>query len=106
MVNYQFDSPERTIGLFIGGDGMRATKSSRSESWPILGLLQIKNAKPFGIVVFHNREKPGDSNDFLRHFIMEILPVIENGFDYEGTWIRIDISAFAAMRQRLVSSRR
>ena len=94
LLQVNFHSTETCLNMYVGCDGIPITKSSNSNFWPILGLLQLDGAQPFEIGLYHGKAKPDDSNDLMRNFISECLDLIENGFRNKGTLIRIKILAF------------
>jgi hypothetical protein len=83
-LNASVQSYEAGVKLFVGCDGMPASKSTNSQFWPILGLLKLKGAQPFAIGFYQRQSKPDDANSYLNHFHTEIAYLIANGFDYKG----------------------
>ena len=90
----RFNCPSQTLKMYIGCDGMPSSKSSNNQFWPILGRLKLQGAKPFEIGLYHGHSKPKDANDYLYRFQSDISRVIENGIEYQGTVINIQIEAF------------
>ncbi|XP_045030407.1 uncharacterized protein LOC116932417 [Daphnia magna] len=94
FLNASFESRDVILKIKIGCDGMPARKSTNSQFWPILGLIVMVGAKPFEIGFYHGHSKPDHLNDYLRHFHTEITNLIENGFHYKESNIRIEIAGF------------
>lgn len=82
------------IELCVNVDGIPLYKSSRSQFWPILGLLRnIDGAKPFVIGIFEGTSKPLDVNLFLEDFVREVKFLETNGVILNGKVIPFKISA-------------
>jgi hypothetical protein len=67
LFEWLYSLPPHRIPLYIelsgNVDGIPLYKSSRSQFWSILGLLQhVAGAKPFVIGVFEGTSKPNDIN--------------------------------------------
>lgn len=71
---------EETIRLLIGIDGLPLAKSSSSTFWPILGCVryQIKSLI-FLIGLYWGKDKPQDSNNFLKNMVDELGELSKNG---------------------------
>lgn len=71
---------EETIRLLIGIDGLPLAKSSSSTFWPILGCVryQIKSLI-FLIGLYWGKDKPQDSNIFLKNMVDELGELSKNG---------------------------
>lgn len=54
----------------------------------------MEAAHPFEIGFYHGQSKPDDANSYLNHFPIEIACLIENGFDYKGHHVKIEICGF------------
>ncbi|XP_045034558.1 uncharacterized protein LOC116918962, partial [Daphnia magna] len=94
LLNASFESRDVVLKIKIGCDGMPASKSTNSQFWPILGLIVMEGAKPFEIGFYHGHSKPDHPNDYLRHFHTEITNLIENGFHYKESNVKIEIAGF------------
>ena len=46
------------------------------------------------IGLYAGPSKPANFNDFLRPFVLEMIDLIENGFDYQGLIIKISLIGF------------
>lgn len=67
------------ITLTIGVDGIPISKSSNSQFWPILGVVdQSQCRKPFVIGMYYGQKKPKDLN-FLNEFVEDCLELEQNG---------------------------
>lgn len=72
------------LPLQINTDGVPVEKSKNSSMWPILGILQGINDKPFVIGVYYGQPKPTSAPEFFNDFIEEYLrisrdPIVLNG---------------------------
>jgi len=85
-----FYENDNKIELLINVDGLPIAKSSNSCLWPIL-CSSTKQKKVFVIGSFHGFEKPNNSNEFLKKFVDEIIPLINNGFNFNGKQISVNI---------------
>ncbi len=52
----------------------------------------MEGAKPFKIRFYYGPSKHDDKNDYLRHFHIEITNLIENGFQYKESNLKIEIA--------------
>jgi hypothetical protein len=92
LVNASFESRDVVLKIKIGCEGMPLSKSTNSQFWPILGVIVMEGAKPFKIGFYYGPSKPDDQNDYLRHFHIEITNLIENGFQYKESILKIEIA--------------
>lgn len=53
----------------------------------------MEGAKPFKIGFYYRPSKPDDPNDYLGHFHIEITNLIENGFQYKESNLKIEIAS-------------
>lgn len=83
------------LKVFINTDGTSVSDSNVSELWPILGRLLNVESTPFEIGLYHGPGKPTDFNDFLRRFVEEANSLLENGIEYNGKTIRVEIHCFS-----------
>lgn len=88
------------ISVKVGIDGLPISKSSSSQIWPILCMFKSdKNmtydTQVYPVGAYHGNEKPFCSNDFLKDFIEEVVPLIDEGFvdDISNTTIQIQVVA-------------
>jgi len=74
---------ENIIKLVIGIDGLPLTKSSSSAFWPILAYVRYSSFKSnvFLIGLYWGKEKPQNSNLFLKNLVDELKFLSENGMD-------------------------
>jgi hypothetical protein len=73
---------EENINIFIGIDGLPLTKSSSSCFWPILGSVESKFVSypiVFLIGLYWGKDKPKDSNLFLKDLVDELIELSKNG---------------------------
>jgi len=71
-----------TIKILIGIDGLPLTKSSNSTFWPILGCVRYPPNSPhiFLIGLYWGKDKPKESNIFLKDMVNELIELSKNGF--------------------------
>jgi len=71
-----------TIKILIGIDGLPLTKSSNSTFWPILGCVRYPSNCPhiFLIGLYWGKDKPKESNIFLKDMVNELIELSKNGF--------------------------
>lgn len=84
-------------------DGMPASKSTNSQFWTILSLLQLEGNKPFEIVVYLGILKPDHPNNYLNHFHSEISGLIENGFITRTISLELSLFNFVATHPLKIS---
>lgn len=85
----------RKLSIQINVDGIPLVKSSKSEFWPILGLISnVQGAQPFSIGIFHGPSKPRDVNEYLKDFVEEAEALEKNGLTVKNCKLQILLSAF------------
>lgn len=68
------------IHINVGIDGLPLTKSSSSTFWPILGYARYTNLKyVFLIGLYWGKDKPHNSNTFLKEMVSELKELYTNG---------------------------
>lgn len=67
------------IQIVVGIDGLPLFKSNSEQFWPILAYIYPNNESVFPIGIYCGKEKPKDSNDFIKDFIDESKVLIEQG---------------------------
>ncbi|CAI6370216.1 unnamed protein product, partial [Macrosiphum euphorbiae] len=67
------------IQIVVGIDGLPLFKSNSEQFWPILAYIYPNNDNVFPIGIYCGKEKPKDSNDFIKDFIDESKALIEQG---------------------------
>ncbi|XP_045028751.1 uncharacterized protein LOC116931694 [Daphnia magna] len=80
--------------MYVGCDGLPSSKSTNSQFWPVLGRLKLKGAKVFDIGFYQGTSKPENANEYLHDFLTEISELMVEGFQYNGSLIKIEIEAF------------
>lgn len=83
------------IQLVVGIDGLPIFKSSSDQFWPILAYIRPNSNKVFPIGIYCGKEKPIDSNDFLKEFVEEANELIVNGICINNTLYTFSINAFS-----------
>jgi len=78
IINYTGE----TIKILIDIDGLPLTKSSNSTFWPILGCVRYPSNFPhiFLIGLYWGKDKPKESNIFLKDVVSELFELSESGF--------------------------
>ena len=90
------------VVLQINIDGLPLYKSSSSQMWPILGMIENyrdfgeskQHSSPFIIGIFHGKSKPLDLNEYLKDFIKEVCSLQTDGIVLKGCKCHFRISAF------------
>ena len=73
-------SLDNLISLSVGIDGLPLSRSSKSQFWPIMGMVdQSKHRKPFLIGIYHGYSKPSDVNLFFNDLVQEIITLVNDG---------------------------
>lgn len=80
--------------MVVGIDGLPLTKSSSSAFWPILAYVRFSSFKSnvFLIGLYWGKEKPQNSNLFLKNLVDELTFLAENGLDtaYGKKYVKVD----------------
>lgn len=66
------------INISINIDGLPISKSSQRQFWSILGSI-VDSKKIFVIGIYYGKEKPRESNEFLRQFVDDAKRICEEG---------------------------
>lgn len=61
------------IEIVVGIDGLPLYKSNSKQLWPILAYIRPDSNNVFPIGIYCRREKPANSNDYIKRFIDEAL---------------------------------
>jgi len=76
--------PDRhAFKLQLNFDGLPLFKSSSTQFWPILGMLQGYSEKPVLIGLFCGNTKPKSLSEYLQHLVSE-LKSLSSGFVFQG----------------------
>jgi len=89
--------------VFINIDGASLSDSSPSDMWFILARMCNIDSQPFEIGLYHGKTKPSNFNDFLREFVLEANQLVENGLEFKGKIIRVEIHCFTCDAPALAS---
>ena len=81
------------LKLQLNIDGLPIHKSTDSSMWPILGLIEKTETKPFAIGIFYGQEKPQLVDEYLQEFITDYNSILLNGLLVGKINVRIEISA-------------
>lgn len=80
------------IKICINIDGLPLSKSSQQQLWPILGSV-TQSKQVFIIGAYYGRQKPSNSQDFLREFIEETKLLCHNGIVIDNKHIQCSIDS-------------
>lgn len=80
------------IQIIAGVDGLPLFKSSPEQFWPILAYIRPKSVV-FPIGIYYGKEKPSDSNSFLKYFVEKANNLINNGIEIENKVFKVKIDA-------------
>lgn len=84
-----------TLSLNINVDGLPLFRSSNSQLWPILGIVnEARNKAPFIIAVYGGSCKPKSIDEYLFDFVEETKSLIQNGLDCFGKHYSFRLNAF------------
>ena len=87
--------PDKKILVRINIDGLPLCKSTRSQFWPILGLVVSKvKLSPFLIACHYGNSKPVSLDTFLSDFICEVKNLKEKGIMHNFILYHFDILHF------------
>jgi len=78
------------IKIVAGVDGLPLFKSSPEQFWPILAYIRPKS-DVFPIGIYYGKEKPLDSNSFLKYFVEEANDLISNGIEIDNKVFKVEI---------------
>lgn len=95
LKNHSVDNDEtyKVLKVALNIDGLPLTKSSCSQFWPILALIEnCSFCKPFPIAVYQGNSKPNDANNFLEALVNEIKGLSSNRLSYNKVNFTIKIS--------------
>lgn len=84
-------------------DGLPLFKTSPGPFWPILAYICPKN-DAFPIGIYYGKEKPLDSNSFLKYFVEEANNVINNGIEIDNKVFKVKIDALCTGQVFLVKN--
>jgi hypothetical protein len=90
--NDDFVEHSDSINLYIGIDGMRVFKSTKSNFWPI--LAQFDDFKPFIVALFLGESKPEPLGDYLEDFLEEMELLEEEGINYQDKNFDLTVVCF------------
>ena len=81
--------------LKVSIDGIPLAKSTNSQFWPVLGLMdEIEGATPFPIGIYHEDTKPLCANEYLQMFASEMVGLEKEGLLLDGKRISISVKSF------------
>jgi len=101
LTSFQFplfkDKANNLLTIRIGVDGLPISRSSKSQLWPILGLLdQAVERSVFIIAIYHGFSKPSNVEAFFVDFIKEMIHLQNNGIHILNSLYNVRISAICA----------
>lgn len=84
----------KTISCNFNIDGIPLYRSSKAQFWPILFTIhEIKDFTPMVIGIYSGPNKP-DAKLFLKSFVDELSPLLQNGLIINGHKVIIKIRCF------------
>jgi hypothetical protein len=84
-----------SISININIDGLPLYKSSFTNFWPVLfNIAEYPYIQPMAIGIFCGDSKPHNVQQYLRPFVEEICPLLQNGIEVNGKKIIIRIRCF------------
>uniref|UniRef100_A0A7M5VDW5 Uncharacterized protein n=1 Tax=Clytia hemisphaerica TaxID=252671 RepID=A0A7M5VDW5_9CNID len=86
------DLSENKLKLLVNIDGVPISKSSKSQLWPILGAV-FRSKFVFPIAIYHGTSKPSSAEVFLSDFVDEVVDLVRNGIEFDGTIIIFELKA-------------
>jgi hypothetical protein len=96
ILNFQypfFKDTKDLLTLRIGVDGLPLSKSSKSQVWPIMGILDKSiNQSVFLIAIYHGKSKPEDLSAYLADFVSEMKTLQADGIEINGVHYLVKIS--------------
>lgn len=94
MSYHKIHSTITKIRIIIHVDGIPVSKSSGSQFWPILCSIHgYKESKVIIIGIYHGLKKPENVNDFLYDFVCEATQLLQEGLQYDGRVVEVEIAA-------------
>lgn len=81
------------IRIVVNVDGLPIFKSSPDQLWPILAYIRPKS-DVFPIGLYCGKEKPNNSNNFLKEFVDEAKLLIENGISINNKIYGFSVDTF------------
>ncbi len=82
------------IKLIIGIDGLPISKSTSTQFWPILVYLRPNSNLVFSVGLYCGKDKPSDSNEYLKYFVNEAQHLITNGIRIHNKLYSIILDIF------------
>ena len=102
LTNFQFPflrdaTSTDLITISVNVDGLPLSKSSKSQFWPILGILdQSLLQVPFLVAIFYGQSKPNSLDMFLADFVNEACILQQNGVIIGTKKFRFRVSTILA----------
>ncbi|XP_049541717.1 uncharacterized protein LOC125954985 [Anopheles darlingi] len=86
-----------TFTIQVSIDGLPLFNSSPVQFWPILIKVQeLPNAPIMPIGIYMGQKKPEEVEQYLRPFVDEMNPLMDNGLEFGDKYVDVAISAFIA----------
>lgn len=85
----------QTISININIDGLPLFNNGTNQVWPILfNIYEKPEIDPMVIGIFYGRSKPKKVEEFLEMFVVDALPVLQDGLIINGFELKVNIRAF------------
>ena len=81
--------PDKKMNLIVDVDGVPLYKSSGAQFWPI--LCRFYKLPPFIVAIYYDNKKPSNVKDFVLDFFTEYRNLQNDGVEYGGVKLRIEI---------------
>ena len=88
------DTLSHHVKLQLNIDGLPLFKSSNTQLWPILGMVEgLSCRQPFVIGLYSGASKPNNLTDFLNDFVSEMATLERDGLYFHDSHYNVSISA-------------
>lgn len=89
--------PDRHAFLLqLNFDGLPLFKSTGTQFWPILGMLQGYSKNPVVIGLFCGNSKPNSLSEYLQHLVNE-LKMLSSGFVFKGKTFILNVGSIVCV---------
>ena len=83
---------QNEVAVSLNIDGLRVFNNSRTQLWPILGMLcEPRSLAPFVVGIFCGQSKPSDVKCYLQQLIMELQEIMTSGIVVLGRHLRVKL---------------
>ena len=83
---------QNEVAVSLNIDGLRVFNNSRTQLWPILGMLcEPRSLALFVVGIFCGQSKPSDVKCYLQQLIMELQEIMTSGIVVLGRHLRVKL---------------